>query len=814
MTSQELKCTKKMFHDYLKNENLPESSEAIRPRQGEHEWIDDFIDIGDLQTFLMMGDQFIFTCDQGHVSLCFYTPEIVKVVMKKDIRKPAGQSFAVVGAREKVNVRWKEEGEGFLLTGDSLVLHIQKSPFRLSFYRNQDLLLKEGKKGMGWMGKRGVCCFKERDSESHFYGFGERTGFLDKREDKITLWNSDVYAPHNPEIDSLYLSIPFFLSLTRGKAYGLLFDHTYKTVFDLKTCPNEYSFAGEGGDLVYYFLAGPLPKDVLKQYTYLTGRMPLPPKWALGYHQSRYSYKSAQEVEEVAALFRKKDIPCDAIYLDIHYMEDYHSFTFNRKTFPRPKQMIDRLKEQGFHVVPIVNPGIPVDPEFDVYLEGIEGKYFCRDAEGNLFKGEVWPGESVFPDFTSSSVREWWGNLYRFYTNLGIEGIWLDMNEPAVFNESKTMDLHVLHQNDGHPMTHRALHNVYGFLMAKATYEAFVKQLHNKRPFLLTRAGFAGIQRYSSVWTGDNRSFWEHMAMSVPMCLNLGISGVPFCGADVGGFAHDATGELLTRWIQLGAFMPFFRNHSALESLRQEPWSFGEKYERIIRSFIQLRYEWMPYLYTLFWQAAQDGMPIIRPLFLEYPEDENTYQIADAFLLGEHVIVAPILTPGLTYRALYLPEGNWYDYWEDERFEGGKAILAYAQLERIPLFIKEGAILPCTDKKFSTKNKDKVIKFHIYSKQEGISYYTLYEDDGETFSYMSGMYYLLQVTCSFFPDKIVVKTKVIKKNYLPAWENIQWIFHGLKDGRQIIINGQEVTERDRSVDERGRFVVHKPFLKG
>lgn len=785
-----------MLQDYSKNQNLPESSEAIRPNHGEGEGIIEFTDIGFLRSFKQMGDRFSFTCEEGHVSICFYTPKIVKVAMKKDERKMELPSYTIVGPKEEVPVQWLDHGDFYSLMGDELVLRIEKSPFRVSFYHKDRLLLGEGKRGMGWKGQDGVCCFKERVHDAHFYGFGERTGFLDKREDKITLWNSDVYAPHNPEIDSLYLSIPFFLSLHKGSAYGLFFDNTYKTVFDMKTNAREYSFAGEGGDLVYYFLSGPSPKDVIKQYTYLTGTMPLPPKWALGYHQSRYSYKSQQEVEEVAALFRKKEIPCDAIYLDIHYMDEYHVFTFNRKTFPHPKEMIEGLKKQGFHVVPIVDPGIPVDPEFEVYVQGVRNHYFCRDVEGNLFKGEVWPGESVFPDFTSSSVRKWWGDLHRFYTDLGIEGIWMDMNEPAVFNESKTMDLGVMHENDGKPMTHRALHNVYGFLMARATYESLVEQLKNKRPFLLTRAGFAGIQRYSSVWTGDNRSFWEHMSMSIPMCLNLGISGVPFCGADIGGFAHDATGELLTRWTQLGAFLPFFRNHSALDSLRQEPWSFGEKYEKIIRSFIQLRYEWLPYLYTLFWQGATEGTPIIRPLFYEYPENEHTYEISDAFLLGENVLVAPILAPGLTYRGVYLPEGNWYDYWEDEGVQGGKPVLVQAGLEKIPLLIKEGTILPHTEKKSSAKDKDNVLKFHIYAKKEGNSCFTLYEDDGETFSYKSGMYFVLKVSCTFSQSQIVIETKEVSKGYCPSWKEIQWIFHGLTEERQIIVNGQELKESE------------------
>ena len=530
------------------------------------------------------------------------------------------------------------------------------------------------------------------DKDDHFYGFGEKTGFLDKRGEKMTMWNTDVYAPHNPEIDALYQSIPYFMTVRNGNAHGIFFDNTGKTVFDMKSSTESYSFSAETGQLDYYVFAGPTPKAVLEQYTEITGKMPLPPKWTLGYHQSRYSYKNEQEVRELVNNFKAKGIPLDAIYLDIHYMDGYRVFTFDEARFPNPKGLLEDLKEAGIHVVPIVDPGVKEDPEYSVYQEGINEDYFCKYIEGNIYYGDVWPGNSAFPDFTNDDVREWWGEKHKFYTDLGVEGIWNDMNEPAVFNETKTMDVKVMHDNNGDPKTHRQLHNVYGFLMGEATYEGMKKELDGNRPFLLTRAGYAGVQRYASVWTGDNRSFWEHLQMALPMCMNLGISGVPFSGPDVGGFAHDSNGELLARWTQFGTFTPYFRNHSVLESIHQEPWSFGEEYEQVIKEAIQERYVWLPYLYTLFQEASVTGMPVMRALLLEYPDDKNVFNLSDQFMIGSDIIVAPILTPDTNYRVVYLPEGNWINHSTEEVLEGNQHILAYAPIDTIPIFIKEGSI--------------------------------------------------------------------------------------------------------------------------
>ena len=513
----------------------------------------------------------IFECERGLLQIRYYDHNMVRVSYDPQNREMDSRSHAVCMSPKEIDVELEQLESAAYLYSRSLTVRVDLAPVRVTFIdRNTgNVRLSEPENGMLFTASGEVACRKTAEPDDHYYGFGEKAGFLDKRGERLTMWNTDVYAPHNQETDPLYVSIPFFITLRGHQAHGIFFDNTYRTVFDLKQ-ETEILFQADGGVLNYYFLAGPGPKDVLRQYTALTGRAPLPPKWALGYHQSRYSYETENEVLELVETFRAKDIPLDAVYLDIHYMDGYRVFTVDRNRFPDFEGMIRTLREKGVRVVTIIDPGVKADPEYRIYVEGVRNNMFCCDVEGNVFHGPVWPGKSAFPDFTSGRVRKWWGDNHRMLTESGVAGIWNDMNEPSVFVESKTMDLDTMHENDGRPGTHRELHNVYGLRMAQATYEGLLEQLKGKRPFVLTRAGYAGIQRYAAVWTGDNRSFWEHLQLMIPMCLNLGLSGVPFTGADVGGFAHDTQPDLLVRWTQAAAFTPFFRNHSEIKCVRRK----------------------------------------------------------------------------------------------------------------------------------------------------------------------------------------------------------------------------------------------------
>ena len=781
---------------------LEDTSFAIHPGQKKTLENTTYHDVGNLLNFEETKGVYTFSCDAGYVTLLFYRQDIVRIIMNPFEKPSVKSSVALVKEPEKVNVEVVENEVEIALSTGKLAIKILKTPFRVSIYDGTGtLLVRETVKGMGYKENREVICFKEMSENDHFYGFGEKSGFLDKRGEKMTMWNTDVYAPHNPETDALYESIPYFMTLRNGNAHGIFFDNTFKTTFDLRTETDTFSFHAEGGQLDYYVLAGPTPKAVLEQYTDLTGRAPIPPKWAIGYHQSRYSYETEQEVRELAKTFLEKNIPLDVIYLDIHYMDGYRVFSFDKDRFPTPDKMIKDLKNAGIRIVPIVDPGVKEDPEYKIYQEGIRNDLFCKYIEGNIYFGEVWPGNSAFPDFTTKKAREWWGDKHSFYTDLGIEGIWNDMNEPAVFNETKTMDLKVLHDNEGDPRTHRELHNIYGLMMGEATYEGMKKQLSGKRPFLLTRAGYSGVQRYAAVWTGDNRSFWEHLQMSLPMVMNLGLSGIPFTGPDVGGFAHDSNGELLARWTQVGAFTPYFRNHSAIGFARQEPWSFGVKYEEVIKKYIQLRYQWMPQLYSLFAEANETGTPVVRPLMMGYPNDEHTFNLSDQFMFGDNVIIAPIMTPGTTHRAVYLPEGIWVNYWTDEVLEGGTHHLIQADLEILPIFIKQGTMIAHGEVKQSTDYIDEKLTIHLYTSSEGSSLFTLYEDDGKTFDYEKGAFLRKTIKAEFQQNKLEL-TIEDEGSYTPTWKHLELKLHNSTENLKVNVNGKEISEKeyDRKVN--------------
>ncbi|QST00782.1 glycoside hydrolase family 31 protein [Pontibacillus sp. ALD_SL1] len=769
---------------------LEDTSFAIHPGQNQAMVNGSYRDVGTVQSIKKRDGGVTFICDGADIHLQFYRSDIVRVIMNQKGVSDLASTPAVVAALESVNVGVEETDERVLVKTDRLVVSVSKQQFRLSVLTPEgQVIVSEGDKGIGFKENGEVICYKKMEPEDRFYGFGEKSGFLDKRGESYTMWNTDVYAPHNPETDPLYQSIPYFMALRNGRAYGIFFDNPSKTTFDMKTEQEVYSFKGDSGKLDYYVFAGEGPKEVIEQYTHITGRMPLPPKWAIGYHQSRYSYESEEEVRALANTFKEKGIPLDVIYLDIHYMNEYRVFTFDKDRFPNPKKLVQDLKEEGIRIVPIVDPGVKKDPEYSTYQEGVRNDHFCKYLEGDLYFGDVWPGTSAFPDFTEERTQNWWGKMHEFYTELGIEGIWNDMNEPAVFNETKTMDTSVIHKNEGDPKTHRQLHNLYGLLMGKATYEGMERNLNGKRPFLLTRAGFAGVQRYASVWTGDNRSFWEHLQMSLPMCMNLGLSGVAFTGPDVGGFAHDSNGELLARWTQVGAFTPYFRNHSAIGTLYQEPWQFGEEYEAIIKRYIELRYEWLPQLYSLFHEAHSKGLPVMRPLMLEYPMDAKTYALHDQFMIGDNTLIAPIMQPEVTDRAVYFPEGEWVDYFSGKVYQGGTAHLVHAELDTLPLFIKKGTLIAQSPKQQRAITDQKELELHVYAHINGSYNTQVYDDDGETTDYRSGESVKLNVSIQCEDRQLAISCHNEMEWPLP-YKQCSFIFHGLEEGQEVLVNGE------------------------
>ncbi|GIW25601.1 glycoside hydrolase family 31 protein [Meiothermus sp.] len=537
---------------------------------------------------------------------------------------------------------------------------------------------------------------------AHYYGLGERTGGLSRRGRRF--WNFTMDQPPRPGYDPLYQASPFLLRLEEGRALGLLLDESHPSLFDLgQAHPAEGRIAVAGPHLDLYLWEGS-PLEVVRGLTLLTGRPAMPPLWALGYHQCRYSYADSQAVREVVAQFKAHDLPLEAVWLDIHYMEGYKVFTLSPHRFPHFRALSDELAQEGVRLVPIVDPGVKVEEGYRVFEEGKRRRVFILDDRDELLVGGVWPRRAVWPDFSREEARAFWAEEVRhFAEENGFAGIWNDMNEPAVLElggsepPDKALPL-TARQGD---KSHLEARNLYALGMAEATHRGLAAL--GRRPFILTRSGFPGIQRYAFVWTGDNESRFEDMALSVSMLLSLGLSGVPFAGTDVGGFGLDAEPELLLRWTWLGALYPFFRNHSALGTRRQEPYAFGEPWTSWMREALRFRYRLLPYLYSLAREAHEEGLALWRPLFLHWPEEAGARR-DDEFLLGEALLAAPVLWQGARAREVYLPPGSWQDFWGDALWEGPRRLGVEAPLERLPLFQRAGTALPLTEPHAPTRS--------------------------------------------------------------------------------------------------------------
>ena len=669
----------------------------------------------------------------------------------------------------------------------------KRDPFR-RLGANSTLAAEEGHKLEGHEEYK-VYVSKVMENDMYFYGLGERTGSLNKKGYHYRNWNTDDPTPHGETYAQLYKSIPFLITLKDEEACGIFFDNHFESHFDMgKENSNYYYFGAVDGNLDYYFMYGPTIKEVVNKYTNLTGKTPLPQLWTLGYQQCRWSYAPQERAMEIAKCFREKDIPCDTIYLDIDYMDGFRVFTWDNKKFENPKEFLQQLKEMGFKVVTIIDPGVKVDKGYRIYDEGLKEGYFATDKDGIVYKNSVWPGDSVFPDFMNSNTREWWAGNQKIMMDLGVSGIWNDMNEPASFNGPLPDD--VVFNNDGTLVTHKEIHNVYGHMMDKATYEG-IKRATNKRPFIVTRACYAGTQKYATVWTGDNQSTWEHLRMSLPMLMNLGLSGMAFCGTDVGGFGHDCTPELLSRWVQVGAFTPLFRNHSTIGSREQEPWAFDKTTEDINRKYIKLRYKLIPYLYDMMYKCEETGEPIIRPLLFNYQNDRKTYEINDEFNFGDSILVAPVVEQGARHKLVYLPEGdNWIDYWTGEEYKGGQYIIKEAPLDICPIFVKSLSIIPVgKEQNYVGENNDDILTLNIYlGKEKGESTYTHILDDGESFDYKNGKLNKYIINCKLSEElRIELKENI---GYSKNYNKIKIILNNLEHTKKVFFNNKEIEVKE------------------
>jgi len=703
----------------------------------------------------------------------------------------------------------------FLVSTRVVNCHIRKKDFFISFSDKNNHVTSADAVPMHWeenvkFGGYYVFCTKTCQTEESFFGLGDKPTEFNLRGKRLKNWNTDAYSFAWNQ-DPLYRSIPFYISLNEDIAHGIFFDNTFKAQFDFGAeDKTKTSFWADGGELQYYYIHGPHMMDVVKSYHLLTGTHPMPPLWALGYHQCRWSYYPEAKVKKITNGFRENKIPCDGIYLDIDYMDGYRCFTWNNKYFPDPKKMIADLAADGFKTVVIIDPGIRVDDNYEVFKEGKKNHYFCRRSDDYFMEGHVWPGRCQFPDFTNPEVRTWWGGLFDELVKIGVAGVWNDMNEPAVFGAGTFPD-DVRHQYDGHRGSHRKAHNIYGMQMVRATYEGLRAIMKNKRPFTITRAGYSGVQRFSSVWTGDNVASWEHLKLGNIQCQRLSISGISFCGTDIGGFSGEPDGELFTRWIQMGTFSPFMRAHSAGDTKEREPWSFGEPYTAINRKFIELRYRLIPYLYSTFWEHHRYGFPILRPIVMQEQDVLLNHFRQDEFTYGDKILICPVLEPGQTDRNVYLPKGRWYNFWTNECVDGGQEVNVLTPLETIPIFIKAGSVIPeYPVMQYVGEKEITEVKLNIYYSDYEVNSF-LFEDYGETFAYEQDIYLEKKFVVSGDAKKMIIE-QTMEGLYTPRYDGYHFNIAGLPfKPYKIVADGKEITEYSIDKNKSLEFNFSKNF---
>lgn len=677
------------------------------------------------------------------ITLTMFENDIVKVFIG-DKYEESISTNGVVDDLGKGEFIVEEDSNFVIVKGTKVLTFVDKNTTEISFKDLEGNIINEDFQPSFKDEKGNVYISKVNDCLA-YYGLGEKGGDLNKKGCYTENFNTD-----DPETDddsiTYYKTIPFYVALKEEATYGIFFDNSFRSYFDMgKEMGDRIFFGAIGGQIQYYFIPGENIKEVVKNYTALTGRMEMPPLWSLGYQQCRFSYFSQEEVRELVKTFEEKDIPLDVVYLDIDYMDGFRVMTFKTPNFDDAAGLISDLKEKGIRTITIIDPGVKVDEEYDVFKRGKEGNHFTKKLDGEMFIGAVWPGDSAFPDFSNNDCREWWkSELKKFISEHGMDGIWNDMNEPCVFNnDHKTMLETCLHNSDNGVIEHKEFHNRYGFEMSRCSKEA-QEELHpNERGFSMTRATYAGGQRYSSVWTGDNMSLWSQMRMSISMNANLGISGFSFVGNDVSGFGLDSSEELFIRWMEMGPFIPIFRNHSNMYTRRQEPWAFGPRAEKIAKKSIELRYELLPYIYDLYYISHKEGLPIFRPMIMEYEKDMNLLNMREQFMLGENMIVAPVLYEGERSKTLYLPKGSWFNYFTMEKLQGGKWYKLPCELDEILVFVKEGAIIPTYNKKFrNVKERPNNILLKVFGENaKGFHY----NDDGHSMEYLEGKYTYMDI---------------------------------------------------------------------
>jgi alpha-glucosidase len=627
---------------------------------------------------------------------------------------PAGNPAVIRETHDKVFV---EIGE--------FVLEVTREPFHLRYCSaaGQAFLEEVPDGGLSWSywdyALRYMLAL-----DDHFYGMGQPDQLagpvdLDHRGQIREVWNQ-----HSPP------AVTIFPALLSSRGYALLIDNARRARWDLgHNDPSTFSYQARGGGLQYYVVYGPALPRVLGSMLELTGLPPLPPRWALGLLQSRYGYRNRAELESIAQTFRARQLPCDGLILDVFWFREMGDLAFDRQSWPDAREMIARLKQQGFRLVVIEEPYLTLQSRN--YPEAVSRGFVARRYDGSPYSFDFWPGECVLVDFSNPAARDWWSQKHRALLEVGIDGFWTDLNEPAKHFQD------MVH----HAGPAAAVHNTAALSMQQAVHDAYQQYAPDRRIFILSRAGFPGSQRFgAALWSGDVDKTFDSLRKQIPVGLSVGLAGIPLWGSDIGGFGFggECTGELYARWFQFSAFSPIFRPHGDQKELR-EPWQFGAEIEAICRKYLKLRYRLLPYIYNAVYQACTTGMPLMRPLVLEFPHDSRLTNLADEYLFGPEILVAPVLDQGSVERKVYLPEGEWTNYWTDQMHSGPDTIAVAAPLDVIPLFVRQGAIIPMgLDSQFSSEQPLNPLRLEIYSGADRSM--TLYEDDGESNAYQNGAF--------------------------------------------------------------------------
>jgi len=743
--------------------------------------------------------------DVAIIKLNVYQDDVVRV----RISKQAISDFTTEAVIQKSTMsfsRVSNEPTQVLLFTQKLKIVVDKKPIRIRFYTIDGKLLSSDYQDLGvfWQGDA-ITCTRNVQSDEKFLGLGQKGRDINRRGYSYTNANFES-AHYVPTSDPLYSSFPVFLSVHANLTYGIFVDNTHKTLFNMAASTNDeyYSFTAVDGNLDYYFFGTQGLTNIIEKYSWLTGKMNMPPLWMLGNQQSRWSYAPDKMVLNVANSFRERKIPLDAMYLDIDYMENFKVFTWGKKNFSNPKQTIDQLNALNLHAITIVDPGVKVEKDYFVYEEMLRNNLFVKYASGKPYTATVWPGNCHFPDFTMAKTREFWGNYHKELINKGIEGFWNDMNEPSAWGNSVPDFIECNY--DGKPASFLKARNVYALGMAQATYEGTRKLLNGKRTFVLSRSGFSGMQRYAAMWSGDTESSDDYLFLVVRQMLSMGASGMPYMGFDTPGFSGNPTGKQFLRWLNVAAYSPLLRNHHCIGTNMTEPWAYGEGVESSARQIIENRYKLIPYIYSTFYQAAQTGRPICRMLPLEYSFDNNVYltEFQHQYMFGDNIMVVPTATDQ-KFAKVYLPAGKWYKMDTQQSFEGPLQAIVDAPENNIPIFVKESGIIPTQSLVQSTNEAPSdTLNISIYfgSKPNSFNYY---EDDGKTYEYESGKYY--QRNINFTPENMTIELSEKKGSYASKFKFVKIELCHFSENNDVYVENQMLSLH--KVDRFKKFFIFK-----